>query len=615
MGQGAERAPCPDSSKMTVSVDFETYYSKEYSVADLDVYGYTHHPEFDPYLVSIVSSGGQEFCGDPRDFDWPSIAQAQWVSHNRSFDKGVFVAALEQGLWKGALPTQWDCTADLTAFLGLPRSLDKANLYLYGVPVDKSPRAYMKGRKWATVPDAKHQELVAYCLQDSRYCLRIWQDHQHKWPESERWVSRHTTEMGWRGVPVNREAIDQAITDLRALVFEALQIIPWADSDEDKPQAIAGFAKFCRTKGVEPPASVAMDSEECEAWMKTHRGSAPECVRLLEAQRVYRRANMLLKKLLSMRVRVKPDGYMSYSLKYGGAHTLRDSGDGGVNLQNLPRNEMELGMTREDGTRVQASTDLRGVIEAPPGFVFISSDLSQIEPRVLRWLVNDQKTLGYLRQGFDPYEAFARSVLGYSDPRPLKDVDKELRAICKVSELSLGYGVGWQTFQRAMAVEGVEVSDVKAKEAVMLYRARNMPVLALGNRMLQDMKASHGGDYHIELPSGRKLHYWMVDAQNGIKAKVPKFGNLEETGWFGGKLVENLVQAVARDVFMECVYLVEGLNLPVLMRVHDEVLVLSPEDIAETNRKWVEAAMSTPPAWAKSLPVAAEAKIIRRYEK
>ena len=332
--------------------------------------------------------------------------------------------------------------------------------------------------------------------------------------------------------------------------------------------------------------------------------SWPQCVDVLEAMRTYRRSNMLLTKLEAMRERMKEDGFMAYSQKYGGAHTFRDSGDGGLNMQNLPRAEL-LGI------------NMRGYIEAPPGKKFISSDLSQIEPRILRWLIKDQVMLGYMRQGYDPYEAFARATLGYTDPRPLKEVDPKLRALCKIMDLALGYGVGPDQFRVQANREGVDMSDTQARFEVNRYRATNVGVMRLWNKLETEMKASHNSFYEVRLPSGRSIHYWRVQHINGdLKAQVTKYDNLQETGFYKGKLTENLVQAVARDAFMYCVYLIEGVNgLPVLMRVHDEVLVLTDEENAERDRQIVERCMSTPPPWAPDLPIQAEARIVDHYTK
>lgn len=589
---------------MIAAVDFETYYDKDYTVRTLGVYGYVKHPRFDPYMCSVVSTEGWEFVGNPADFDWGYLKDAQLVSHNKGFDASVYSEAVRRGYWSGPLDFKWDCSADMCVYLGIPNALAKAVKFLYGQELPKEIRNAMSGKEWGKLPKEKRDQLLEYCLNDSRWCLKIWQDWNHLWPDSERWLSEHTRKMSVRGVPVNAGKLESGIRQLRGKVHESLITIPWTESSEDTPLSTQKFSEWCRSIHVVPPGSMAMNNVECDNWITYHKTAAPKAVEVLLAMRQYRRCNMLLEKLEAMHTRMKPDGFMAYGLKYGGAHTLRDSGDGGVNMQNLPSDEL-------------FGVNLRGMIEAPPGFVFISSDLSQIEPRVVRWLIRDERTLEYLRSGMDPYEAYARAVIGYNDPRPLKDVDPRLRWLCKQAELSLCYGVGASRLQAAANAGGVEMSHAKAQMEVSKYRASNPGILALWNRLLSDMKSSHGGDYHITLPSGRKLHYWSVEC-NGrdVKAAVPKWASLQETNFFGGKLLENVVQAAARDVFMNCVQLIEGrYQLPVLLRVHDEVLTLAPESQAEEHRRIVEWCMSSPPSWAPDLPVHAEAKIMKVYEK
>ena len=120
----------------------------------------------------------------------------------------------------------------------------------------------------------------------------------------------------------------------------------------------------------------------------------------------------------------------------------------------------------------------------------------------------------------------------------------------------------------------------------------------------------------MELPSGRTLAYRYPNNNEGhLSAEVVRGGKFLRMKWWAGSLTENITQGMARDVFMECVRKIREAGLNVIMRVHDEVVVCVHEDEAEKAKEFILDVMSTPPEWAKSLPLAAEAKITKRYEK
>mgnify|MGYP003675666955 CR=1 FL=1 len=590
-----------------IGVDYETYYDDECSITIQGSYNYCRHPKYDAYMVTIATCGGDEFVGHPKDFDWASICQPGdiWVSHNQSFDRTVYEADIQKGITPDVFPDEWYCTADLAAFLGYPRSLANAGKFLLGKEIDKSTRNKMKGKRWENMTPEFQKEVTDYAMGDALDCRDLFLKYGHLWPQTERDYSNHTILMGNRGVPINEKKLNDGIKLLGEKIWQAEQDIPW-DWDKDKtPLSPKSLAKQCRTVSIDPPKSLAQDSLECAAWEDKYGSKFP----WVGAMRDWRRCNMLLKKLTAMKNRIKTDkpGWMAYGQLYGGAHTLRDSGSGGVNMQNMPRTEM-------------FGVNMRNLIEAPKGFKFISADYGQIEARVTAWLSGDEALLKQVRAGIDIYEAHARATMGYTNPKPLKDVDPDLRQLAKARVLSLGFGCGAAKFVvMAKTMYGIDIKLADAKTIVSEYR-RVTPVKKTLWQVLERGIWDAVGSWRMQLPSGRYLNYRNIkkrgDEYNQVlTAAIPRGANFINVKFWGGKLTENLVQATARDLFVEGVLRVEKAGYPVLMRIHDEVLCMVPEAEADAACREVERLLCIPPEWAPDLPVSADASIIDRYTK
>jgi DNA polymerase I-like protein with 3'-5' exonuclease and polymerase domains len=315
----------------------------------------------------------------------------------------------------------------------------------------------------------------------------------------------------------------------------------------------------------------------------------------------WRKANRLLQVLQSMRDR-QVDGILAYGFKYFGAHTGRWSGDLGLNLQNLPREAF-------------AGVDARACFVPRPGKRFIIADFAQIEARITLWLAGDESTLALLRGGMDLYEAHARQTMGYTDPRPLKDVDKNMRNFAKCRVLALGFQVGGATFQTTVKQwTGMDVSLEKARTTVADFRRKNPGIIRLWNRLERELKQSCGGSFELELLGGRIIRYFdvsRVDSQ--WKGRVERGGKIKSL--YGDKLTENIVQATARDLFGEAILRLERAGLPVVLHVHDEVVVEVDETAAADAERAVKEIMCVEPAWASGLPIMVETQIAEAYTK
>ena len=300
-----------------------------------------------------------------------------------------------------------------------------------------------------------------------------------------------------------------------------------------------------------------------------------------------------------------PDGRFYGGIMYFGAHTGRFSGSGGnLNLQNLPRGEM-------------FGSNLRHLIHPKKGKKLIVADLSQIEVRTLCYLAEDDKALEEIKVSEDIYEAFAIRFKKWDKSQGcLKDEDPALRHTVKAMVLGCGYGVSAYRFGQ---IANMNYQD--AQNAVSLYRDSMKSVVAYWRHLFNSMVVQHDNEkpFELELPSERILNYGIITSNNQ-KGKQIYIGELTKGSkkvpvkLWGGLLAENMSQALARDIFSDMLVRISNEGINIIFHVHDEVVIEVDEADAEKTLETVIEIMSTPPKWI-DLPLAAEGKILERYEK
>jgi hypothetical protein len=678
------------------AVDYESYFDEECSIRTLGTDGYILHPAFYVYLVSITTNTGLEYVGPAETAPWDQISGNEWtwLSHNASFDERVHQYLLKWGkVPSTSHPGDWHCTADLCAFSAAPRALAKSAHFLYGIKVSKDYRALMKGKHFKGLSPENQKKVTDAGVADARTCLKFWEDLSPNWPTLERWASRMSREQAWKGYRVDIKALDEDIRFLSNLKCEAERLIPWHGSDSATFQ-YESLVKECKKVGIDAPPSTAMTSDECAQWEDTYGDQYP----WIDALRTARRVNVLLHKCRTMRSRVREeDGRMPYQNKYFGAHTGR-WGDGseeigrkkdtGFNSRNLPRQEMFgeeyfLGKLLPDGTRAKAEggrfaylwvpgksrgVNLRNRIIPEDGCHFVIADLSQIEPRCQWRAIGDYSSLGYCKQGMSPYEAHARSSMGY-EGGPMKKVMKEdldvagQYQLAKARVLALGYNAGWIKFIQmaplyvdkptcekifsapvserdikrfkeylgycgikewdamwATADEKMRTTYINSWKIVMDFRHSNPKIASkdkknpgLWKRFDDALRKHVGKDFKVQLPSGRFLIYRKIAVVNGdVTGIVMKFGNPTRIKLYGGLLTENYIQAIARDVFVECLWRIHQAGIWVPGHIHDEAVTEVP---LATPASDVEKLMSQSPSFWPDLPVASEAESHMFYTK
>jgi DNA polymerase I-like protein with 3'-5' exonuclease and polymerase domains len=584
----------------TFAIDFETYYDKECSIKTLGTIGYFNHPLFDAYMVSVVGDEGTSFVGDPREFDWSLIEGNRAVSHNAPFDQTLYLYGVEKEWWPSVKYAEWLCTADLAAYCGLPRALKNASAELFDLDVSKETRDNMLGKQWENMTKDFKKEVSEYALKDSELCLKIWQELESQWPETERNISCLNRTISQRGIPIDTSELKTQTENINKNLFEAENSIPWIG--EAPTLSRKAFNNECRKMGLEPPVSLAMTDKDANAWIKKHG----QKYKWIGAVRDYRRINSLKRKIESFSYATMADQRYYGNIMYWGASTGRFSGGGGnLNLQNLPRGEM-------------FGVDLRKLISSKPNKKLIAVDLSQIEVRTLCWLAGDEDTLKEIQACDDIYEAFAiRFGEWDSSKGVLKDENPKLRHLVKTIVLGCGYGASANKFS---LIAGIPL--VEAEKAVGMYRTKMNKVVGLWNDLQRRLHVSYSSlkDFKVPLPSGRSINYGkikvaLLNERRNYVAMVAKGPKKIPVRLWGGLLAENASQALARDIFSDMLLRIEEEGIKTIFHVHDEVVVEEDADKADQTLERIIEIMSTPPKWIDDIPLEAEGKVITRYEK
>jgi len=261
-------------------------------------------------------------------------------------------------------------------------------------------------------------------------------------------------------------------------------------------------------------------------------------------------------------------------------------------LQNLSRNPA-------------FGVDLRAKFVAPDGKKFGICDLAQIEPRVTACVCRDTAMLEAMRQGYGIYEAFALTTgVWKGEKGTLKATNKDLYALCKAQVLALGYGCGAEKFVcMAKQYADLEITEEQAKVIVDDFRYRNPKITSFWNRLECKMEecANQNRMFIIELPSGRLLRYTAVARFDALLARLGYTG--ERESFWGGKLMENVIQGTARDILAESILRLEAAGIPVIFSAHDEVVCEVDEDF---DGAAVKGLMIISPDWMKDVPLEAE---------
>lgn len=632
---------------------------------------YAAHHLFDCFIVSICN-GPVAWAGHPTELDWSMLEGTVLLSHNARFDQAIIRELINRGVIPNFTPRAWYCTASMAAYLWNRRGLAETVEHVYGVAVDKSSRENSDGKHWPKdYTDEQQRNFLEYARGDVRWCRKLFIDHGDKWPALERRISGQIIRRASEGVQIDTQKLDNFIMWTHETKMTTQKLLPWLTDEWDeedefdpKPTSTKCIAEECRRTGIPcPPVKEHEGEEAFEEWELTYGLAHP----WIGALSCWRSVNKLLRTCEKMKSRLLPDGTMPFGQKYCGTTTGRVAGEGQVNMFNQRKLALlvtQAGLVEPDDLKVFAAhetkketgswpdwvkyaIDIRNLIIARPGKKLIVSDLSQIEPRVAAYLAGDWDFLNLVTEGHGPYQAHAILTMGWPADKKLKVHNEKLYSLAKARLLSLNYGAAWEkliVMARSTAgldltvddPEWVEEKDVrtgvvkkvsgygyKSKQVVKDYRASNKKIVETWWSLDDSLKRSIGENFVVTLPNGRKLVYEKVQASYRIEpdkeTKLPRkrlvftaqMGNRRRV-FYGSMIFENLCQAIARDIFYECVDRLESQGISVIFGPYDEACCEVDLDVP---KKQIHAAMIVTPDWIKGLPLASDTKEVPCYLK
>jgi len=378
------------------------------------------------------------------------------------------------------------------------------------------------------------------------------------------------------------------------------------------------LAELLQSFGVSPPRKISLTTGK-ETWafaksdeeFKALLEHPDEQVQAIVAARLG--AKSTLEESRTERfIGIAKRGDMPVPLKYYAAHTGRWGGLDKLNLQNLPSRTADAGK-------------LKRAILAPEGYAIIDCDSSQIEARVLAWLAGQQDVVDAFAKREDVYRKMAARIYDKAEG----DVTSAERFIGKTTILGAGYGMGAPKFQVALKTAGVDTSLDECRRIISAYRETNDAIVALWRQAQTVLVAMSQGvhtqlgregvlelvpeEYAIKLPNGLLLRYADLSAEAGERGLQYSYKTRQgRVKIYGGKVVENVVQALARIVVGEQMVRVAK-EYRVVLTVHDAVACIAPEEEVEEAKAYVEECMRWVPAWALGLPVNCESGMGKSY--
>ena len=306
-------------------------------------------------------------------------------------------------------------------------------------------------------------------------------------------------------------------------------------------------------------------------------------------------------------------GLLPVPVRYYAAHTGRWGGDDKINLQNLP-------------SRGPNAKALKKCIVAPEGYSIVESDSSQIEARMLAWLAGQNDVVQTFASKGDVYKKMASAIYNVDEA----DVTKDQRFVGKTTVLGAGYGMGGEKFQLALKNSGVDITKGEAAKIIGIYRETNdmisnmwkqagtmLRYMVRGDAMPFGKDGVLGVDTYapgIVLPNGLLIRYDELEEAENEKGgtEYSYRTRMGRTRIYGGKVVENVTQALARLIIGEQMLRISK-KYRVVLTVHDSIVCCVPDQEAEACKSYVEECMRWVPDWAEGLPVDCEAGIGKNY--
>lgn len=623
-------------------LDFETYWSDTYSVSKMAQIKYVLDPQFEAHGCAFIHDDGQpkaEWIDGPdlpayfETIDWPNTFA---VSHNALFD--MMILSLRYNIIPGFYGDTLSMARNRLGPNLSSVSLENVSQY-YGLKAKWKTAAKFKGLSLAAIKAQPwlYNEMKAYARDDANKCKIIFEKLmlENKFPPRELAV----IDMVIRMATVPKFELDMNVLAAHLAEVRSTkdQLLADAKLTKDRLSEIMSdqqLASKLLFLGVLPPMKFSKKTgKEAYAFAKTDKEFTDllehdkPMVQALVAARLGHKSTLEETRTQRLLDIGACGTLMPVPLKYSGAHTHRFSGDWKINLQNLPK-----------------GGELRKSLRAPRGKKVIAVDASQIEARINAVLSNEAWLIEAFRQGRDVYSEFATDIYGRQIVKS-KEFEIE-RNVGKVGILSLGYGASYLTYQAMVRNQAGIALDLRDASAVVdVYRNKCKAIVNNWNYATNIVLPTIAGieDRSLELastipgigdvwkawgPIGLERQRLILPNDNEIRYRDLR-RDLEGGSWkwsfmrgnmkqhiYGAKVVENVVQALAFlhiiEVALRVLKLTDNQLWPA-HQVHDELIYVEDDDVAEQIMELVVQEMSKPPVWLPHAPLAAEGHIGQTY--
>lgn len=591
-----------------ITVDFETFYSTEYSLTKMPTQAYLDDPQFEVIGVAVKRNDEPtvHFTGTKEEialflctFDWATSAI---LAHNALFDTSILT-------WHfGQKPKM------ILDTLSMGRALHGTEV---GGSLDMMSRFYRVGIKGKEVVEAKGKrradfstedlnQYMAYCRNDVELTYALFKKMAPLFNKTEIKLIDMTCRMH------SEPKLQLELTILEDHLYSVKQKKAQLLADAGIAQAYFmsndKFADLLREIGIDPPMKTSLRTgKQAYAFAKTDEGMKAlldhEDLRIqtLAAARVGVKSTLEETRTERFINMAKIGGALPVPLKYYGAMTGRWSATDKINLQNVPR-----------------GSTLKKAIVAPAGYKIVGADLSNIELRVGLYFSGQMDKVRLLAEGRDLYRDFIAPIFGVA----YEDVNDDQRFIGKTSQLSLIYGTGAKKLRNAIKVlSNKDIGEELAQTLVNRYRSEYTKVKQSwydGEKVLQHIHDNYLYTFGETIPLSVEGRRGII-LPSGLHLRYPELHRIEEDGrleWrykvrkkperiHGPKCYQNTIQALARCVMGEAMVRINK-RYPVALTIHDAVYCVVSEAEADEARRFIITELRVPPTWAQDIPLDAE---------
>jgi DNA polymerase len=602
-----------------ITVDFETYYDKTFSLSKLTTEEYIRSPDFEVIGLAVkVNNGDTEWLSGPHDalkkylqdnYDWEGSAV---LAHNTLFDGAIlsWVFDIHPKLYLDTL-----CMARALHGTEVGGSLKYlADMYEIGEKGDEVIHA--QGKRRGDFTGEELSRYGDYCIQDTELTYKLFGILVRPTPRQELKVIDMTLRMFID--PVLELDTSKLIKHLDTLQDQKEQLLEECGIAKEELMSNPKFALALESLGVIPPTKISArtdkesfafaKSDEAFKALQEHEDTR---VQALVAARIGLKSTLeetRTERFIGIGIR----GTMPVPIRYYAAHTGRWGGSDKINLQNLP--------SRGPNAKV-----LKSCICAPEGHTLIEADSAQIEARVLAWLAGQADLVKAFENGEDVYKKMAAAIYGVKE----SEVTKEQRFIGKTTILGAGYGMGAVKFRDQLKGMGVEADEEECQRIIRVYRGTNKGITTLWRQAQDALMGMYQGysnplgrqgvltveavNQAIRLPSKLLMRYDDLQATQGERG--PQFTYKTRRGRiniYGGKVIENVCQAIARCVMAEQMLLISK-KYRVLLTVHDSVVCCVSDTKVDEAAAYVAQCMQWTPDWAAGLPLNGDVELGKNY--